>query len=88
MSERMNRTEILQEAINLTNGDRLDAHGEPLANHQRIADIWTVILGVEITPAQVALCMVGMKLARLAHKYNNDSFVDLAAYAAIAGEIY
>ena len=84
----MNRKEILKEAERLTAEDRNKAYGPPLINHQRIAQIWSVILGQEITPSQVALCMVGVKLARLAQTPDHmDSFVDGAAYMAIAGEI-
>jgi len=45
------------------------------------------LVGVEIDAAQVALCMAGLKLARLAYKYDDDSFIDLCAYAAIANEV-
>jgi len=83
----MNREEILQTAIDLTMHDRNDQNGDPLENHQRIAKIWSVILGIEIEPYQVALCMAGMKLARLAFNPLDDSFIDGAAYLAIAGEI-
>ena len=83
----MNREEILQAAIDLTKGDRNVANGDPSENHDRIAKIWSVQLGVEIDGAQVALMMAGMKLARLAYKYSDDSFIDAAAYIAIAGEI-
>ena len=84
----MNREEILTEALRLTSTDRQKNYGEPLVNHQRIADIWSVLLGVEITPSQVALCMVGVKLARLVETPDHlDSFIDMAAYASIAGEI-
>ena len=31
--------------------------------------------------------MAGLKLACLAYKYSDDSFIDAAAYIAIAGEI-
>ena len=84
----MNREEILQEALRLTSTDRQKNYGEPFINHQRIANIWSVLLSVEITPSQVALCMVGVKLARLVETPDHkDSFIDMAAYAAIAGEI-
>ena len=84
----MNRSEILAEAIKLTLGDRNDQNGDPKENHIRIAKIWSVILEKEIEPYQVALCMAGLKIARLA--YNKDvidSYIDGAAYIAIAGEI-
>lgn len=83
----MNREEILQTAIDLTMNDRNDQNGDPFENHQRIAKIWSVILGIEVEPYQVALCMAGMKLARLAFNPLEDSFIDGAAYLAIAGEI-
>jgi len=84
----MTREEILNEAIRLTSTDRQKNYGKPLVNHQRIATIWSVILGAEITPSQVALCMAGVKIARLVETPNHeDSFIDAAAYIAIAGEI-
>ena len=82
-----NREQILETAISLTMGDRNDQNGDPLDNHQRIATIWSVLLGIPVEPYQVALCMAGLKLARLAHNPLEDSFVDGAAYLAIAGEI-
>ena len=83
----MDREETLNEAIRLTMGDRNKSYDDPLANHTRIAKIWSVILGIEIDATHVALCMAGLKLARLAYKYDDDSFIDAAAYIAIAGEI-
>ena len=82
------RHEILMEADRLTSGDRNKNYGDPYVNHDRIARIWSVVLGHEVSPAQVALCMVGVKLARLVETPDHlDSFVDGAAYMALAGEI-
>jgi hypothetical protein len=83
----MKRDEILKKAEQLTTADRNKQYGEPLENHQRIAKIWSVILGAEVSASAVALCMAGVKLARLSHDYADDSFVDGCAYFAIAGEI-
>ena len=84
----MYRGEILDEANRLTHGDRDKNYGTPYTNHKRIADIWSVILGIEITPAQVALCMAGVKIARLVETPDHlDSFVDGCAYLSIAGEL-
>ena len=87
-TSQITRKKILDEAIRLTHGDRDKNYGTPLVNHQRIAAIWSVILGKEITPSQVALCMAGVKIARLVETPDHlDSFIDGAAYLAIAGEI-
>ena len=83
----MNRGEILQEAARLTAKDRQNIYGDPKTNHSRIADLWTTYLEQEITPQQVAICMALVKIARLMQTETEDSFIDLAAYASIAGEI-
>lgn len=84
----MHRGKILDEAKRLTSSERQDIYGEPLTNHQRIADLWSVYLEKEISPSQVALCLCLVKIARLMQTPDHqDSFIDLAAYASIAGEI-
>ena len=84
----MNRKEILTEADRLTHGDREKNYGSALTNHQRIASLWSTFLQTDVTPAQVAICMGLVKVARLIETPNHlDSFIDLAAYASIAGEI-
>ena len=84
----MQRGEILKEAHRLTHGDRDKNYGTPYINHLRIAKMWSVVLEKEITPSQVALCMAGVKIARLVETPDHiDSFVDGAAYIAIAGEL-
>jgi len=84
----MERGEILDEAKRLTHGDRNKNYGKPLTNHARIAGLWSIFLETEVTPAQVAICMGLVKVARLIESPDHlDSFVDLAAYASISGEI-
>jgi|TARA_R110000868_G_scaffold140537_5_gene356251 hypothetical protein len=79
--------EILKEASKLISGDRNDDYGDKLTNHQNIAALWSVFLRKNITPHDVAMCMALVKVARLMHAHKKDSYLDLAAYAAIAGEI-
>jgi hypothetical protein len=46
------------------------------------------LLGVAVTPAQVALCLIDLKLARLTRDPSHlDSVVDVAGYAAILSEV-
>lgn len=88
------RTDILDDASRLTARDRNKVYGDPQINHQRIAAIMTVLLdkklapGVVVTASDAALLMVAVKLARLVETPTHlDSFVDGAAYLAIAGEL-
>jgi hypothetical protein len=45
-------------------------------------------LGVEVSPAQVALCLIDLKLARLIRDPSHlDSIADVAGYAACLREV-
>ena len=81
------RSRVLAQAMDLINGDRQEAYGPPSENFQRIAVGWSVILGNDILPDQVALCMAWLKIARLANGKHGDSYVDGAAYMALAAEL-
>ena len=83
----MKREEILQEAETLINGDRAKDYGDAYVNHKRIADMWAVVFGKEVTVRQVILCMIAMKVARLVHDSKEDSWVDVCGYAALGGEL-
>ena len=86
------RDYFLAEAQKLIKGPRAKDYGPVKKNHQRIADIWTILLDKKlkepITPEEVVACMVGVKTARLAEDINKvDSWIDIIGYAALGGEI-
>ncbi len=78
---------ILEEANKLIGGNRNDDYGDKLTNHKNIAALWSIFLRKKITAHDVAMCMALVKVARLMHAHKKDSYIDLAAYAAIAGEL-
>lgn len=79
---------ILERAAALVAGERDQQYGSPRDNFKRIALIWTAILGIPVTEEQVALCMSGVKIARLAHDPTSmDGWIDSAGYTACGGEI-
>ena len=78
---------ILDEANKLIGGNRNDDYGEKLTIHKNIAALWSIFLRKKITAHDVAMCMALVKVARLMHAHKKDSYIDLAAYAAIAGEL-
>lgn len=50
-------------------------------NFRATGRIWAEILGLdEVTPAQVALCMVALKMMREVNRPNRDNRVDGAGY--------
>ena len=47
--------------------ERSAQYGDAATNMSAIAARWSATLGREVTPAQVVLCLLDLKLARLAH---------------------
>lgn len=43
---------------------RVNVYGDPIMGFTRHAQVWSGILGIEVQPWQVALCMLGYKLVR------------------------
>ena len=83
------REEILTEANNIVNGARNEAYGSPEDNFKRIADYWSSYLDKEITAHDVAMMMILLKVTRTQSGTGSmDNYVDIAGYAACAGEIY
>ena len=80
-SSEMTPEDVAGYAARLVSDDRQYEYGHPLDNLDRAARIWGVILGTEVTAEQVALCMVGMKIARQVHKAKPDTVVDIIGYA-------
>lgn len=80
---------ILEEANRAVNGERQENYGSQTLNFQRIAALWGPLLGVDVTPQQVSMCMIALKLARLVHTngQHRDSAVDIAGYAECLGKI-
>lgn len=79
---------ICQEADRITHGARKSDYGHPSVSFSEIASIWSVILGKTITPEQVAMCQVAVKMIRLKHTPGHrDSLVDIAGYCNCAGMI-
>ena len=83
----MSYKEILKEAEKLIGGDRNTDYGDRLPTHQNIAKLWSVFLGHEISAHDVAICMVLVKISRIINRHKKDSYIDMAAYAAIAADI-
>ena len=83
----MKRAEILQKAEQMINGPRARDYGDAYNNHERIANMWTVLLDKEITVPQVYQCMIAVKLSRLIETpEHEDSAIDICGYGALMGE--
>ena len=68
--------------------ERSTEYGDAATNMAAIAARWSATLGREVTPAQVVLCLLDLKLTRLAHDpTHEDSAVDVCGYAALLREL-
>ncbi len=84
----MMRSEILEHAHRLVSEDRAESYGDAKPSHERIASMWSAMLGVKISAYDVALCMIALKLVRAQiNPQHIDSLIDLAGYAALASEL-
>ena len=83
----MNAEMLLQHAAGVVERRR-ELYGEPGPLFERIAVRWSQVLGCDVTAAQVALCLIDLKLARLVRDPSHlDSIVDVAGYAACLREV-
>ena len=93
----MNRKEILEAAMRCVCGDREQDYGTPEKNFELIADLWTTYIKAKCVSPEADVCIIGedvatlmclFKIARIATgRGKTDSFIDLAGYAACAGEL-
>lgn len=85
----MTRKETLEKAVSCVCGQREQDYGSPEDNFNTIAMFWNAYLGRQIiAPEDVAMMMALLKIARIATgTATEDSFVDLAGYAACGAEI-
>ena len=79
----MNGPELLEHAAGIVARRRRD-YGEPVELFEAVAARWSLTLGTKISPAQVVLCLIDLKMTRLARDpKHQDSIVDVADYAAV-----
>ncbi len=84
----MTRKEILERANACVNGQRQQDYGSPEDNFSIIANLWSVYKGITFTAVDVSMMMALLKIARIkSGGGTDDSFIDLAGYAACGGEL-
>lgn len=89
MAKKLERQQCLDEAGRIISGERDKQYGGPEENFDRIAKIWSVLFGIEVTREDVAMAMVAVKVARYASRsgFQGDTWTDIAGYAACGYEV-
>lgn len=84
----MDRSGVLRTAEQYVCHDRQNKYGGMEDNFERIAAFWSVYLGIPVEAKDVPAMMGLLKLARICTGCaNEDSWIDLAGYAACGGEL-
>lgn len=83
------RIEALREAARIVSTERNMNYGDPEDNFDRTRKIWSVILGIDISNEDVAMMMIGLKMARYVNKgdFQPDTWIDIAGYAGCGYEV-
>lgn len=71
---------ILDEAHDLTGGERQADYGHPSVDLGRTAKFWSAYLGKELTIRDVCWMMVFLKASRDLNKSKRDNLVDACGY--------
>jgi hypothetical protein len=80
---------ILEEALEITQGDRQDDYGSPLDQARIFADLARAATGLDIQPIHYPLLMICVKLSRARQTPGKrDHWTDIAGYSWVATDIY
>lgn len=85
--KKVDEQSILEEAAKCVTGPRRRDYGTPDENFGLISSLWSVQLKHEVTPMQVAMCLILLKVARQSNSPKRDNLVDIAGYAQCASEL-
>ena len=83
----MNGEQLLQRSLQIFE-ERRTNYGLAKHHFREVARRWSLILNCQITPQQVVMCLIELKLARLKENpVHLDSIIDIAGYAAVMAEV-
>ena len=91
------RGKVLEEAMEIINGERQDVYGSPEDSFALISDYWTTYVrsrspevanaGFCLFADDVAIMMTLFKIAREANQHKRDNIVDAAGYLGIYADM-
>lgn len=77
-------TKPINENVTELIDERVKVYGDPKVTFPQIAQVWSAVLGVEVRPDQVPLCLIAMKLVRTSQTPDySDNSDDIEGYLDI-----
>ena len=73
-------TSIVDEAIEIVNGQRQEDYGSINDSFIRIAGLWSAYTGITLDKYDVAKMMMLLKISRAKNGNHRDSYVDIVGY--------
>lgn len=73
--------------VGLVIEQRQKEYGPPKKNFNDLAKVWSVLLGIEVTPRDVIRCFIAAKLTRDKHQERHDNPVDIIGYGGLMEEV-
>lgn len=87
LNARLQKESVTQEAHRLINGQKRAAYGPVYTSFSNIAKVASIAIRKDLTPKDIALIMVSMKLCRESNAHNRDNLVDICGYADLAMQL-
>lgn len=80
---------VAEEATQRVVGARHESYGPPRVDLARTGVMVGAILGLDraVTPQEMCLILMAVKISRLCHRYSADSLIDICGYALCLEEI-
>lgn len=76
-----------REAVALLEGAREEDYGDPVDDFSRVSQLFEVMTGVHVSPDQVPLFMLAVKLSRERHRSKRDNLVDAIGYLSCRAHV-
>ena len=67
--------------------DRRTKREAPHPHFRKVARMWSDILGHQVFPEQVLMCMAALKIVREAGKHDPDNIPDAIGYLSLMDEV-
>ena len=78
---------LIDQIKDIVYGEKAKEYGKMSDSFPKIAQVWSAILGTEVTANDVALMMIGLKIIREKNRHKDDNILDIYGYGIACEEL-